>query len=300
MIRSLFTAIGGLKNHQVMMDVTANNIANVNTVGYKTERASFASMLSQNVRGASAPQTGGLGGLNPTQVGLGVALQGVQSLLTQGSLQTTGQWNDLAIQGDGYFVVSHTRPTGGAPTDTGFTRAGNFTVDVNGDLVTQGGQYVLGSSLASAGPPPTFNADLGPINIPVDAQSVAIGSGRRRHATRTRRASRPQGSSRSPSSRTRAASSASRTTSTASRRTRAPSTRRTRTTAPPRPRAPRPGAPGGTNGRGGITSGTLEMSNVDLAQEFTSMITAQRGFQANARTITTSDTMLDELINLKR
>ena len=115
MIRSLFTAIGGLKNHQVMMDVTANNIANVNTVGYKTERASFASMLSQNVRGASAPQAGGLGGLNPTQVGLGVALQGVQSLLTQGSLQTTGQWNDLAIQGDGYFIVSQTRPTGECP-----------------------------------------------------------------------------------------------------------------------------------------------------------------------------------------
>ena len=175
MIRSLFTAIGGLKNHQAMMDVTANNIANVNTVGYKSERASFASMLSQTVRGAAAPQANGLGGINPTQVGLGVALQGVQSLMTQGSLQTTGQWNDLAIQGDGYFVVSQTRPTGGAPTDTEFTRAGNFTVDVNGDMVTQGGQYVLGSSLASAGPPPTFNADLGPINIPVDAQSVAIG-----------------------------------------------------------------------------------------------------------------------------
>ena len=76
MIRSLFTAIGGLKNHQVMMDVTANNIANVNTVGYKSERASFASMLSQNVRGASAPQAGGLGGINPTQVGLGVGAAG--------------------------------------------------------------------------------------------------------------------------------------------------------------------------------------------------------------------------------
>ena len=176
MIRSLFTAIGGLKNHQVMMDVTANNIANVNTVGYKSERASFASMLSQTVRGASGPQAGGLGGINPTQVGLGVALQGIQSLLTQGSLQTTGQWNDLAIQGDGYFVVSQTKPAGGAPTDTEFTRAGNFTVDVNGDLVTQGGEYVLGSSMAAAGPPPTFNADLGAINIPVDAQSVAIGA----------------------------------------------------------------------------------------------------------------------------
>ena len=68
MIRSLFTAIGGLKSEQTLMDVTANNIANVNTVGYKTQRATFASMLSQTVRGASSPAAGGLGGTNPTQV----------------------------------------------------------------------------------------------------------------------------------------------------------------------------------------------------------------------------------------
>jgi flagellar hook protein FlgE len=298
-IRSLFTAIGGLKNHQVMMDVTANNIANVNTVGYKSERASFASMLSQTVRGASGPQAGGLGGINPTQVGLGVALQGIQSLLTQGSLQTTGQWNDLAIQGDGYFVVSQTKPAGGAPTDTEFTRAGNFTVDVNGDLVTQGGEYVLGSSMAAAGPPPTFNADLGAINIPVSAQSVAIGAdGVVSYTTAAgqqvagqiaiAKFPNPSGLSRlsdnlygvSPNSgvfdATNQNNGATPTAGTASW-----------------------GGPG-QNGRGGVQSGTLEMSNVDLAQEFTSMITAQRGFQANARTITTSDSMLEELVNLKR
>jgi flagellar hook protein FlgE len=299
MIRSLFTAIGGLKNHQVMMDVTANNIANVNTVGYKTERASFASMLSQNVRGASAPQAGGLGGLNPTQVGLGVALQGVQSLMTQGSLQTTGQWNDLAIQGDGYFVVSQTRPTGGAPTDTEFTRAGNFTVDVNGDLVTQGGQYVLGSSLASAGPPPTFNADLGPINIPVDAQSVAIGSdgvvtytnsaGQQTAGQLTVAKFPNPGGLQRLSDNLYGVSPNSGTFDPTNQNNGATPTAGTATW----------GAPA-TNGRGGISSGTLEMSNVDLAQEFTSMITAQRGFQANARTITTSDSMLEELVNLKR
>ena len=204
MIRSLFTAIGGLKNHQVMMDVTANNIANVNTVGYKSERASFASMLSQTVRGASGPQASGLGGINPTQVGLGVALQGIQSLLTQGSLQTTGQWNDLAIQGDGYFVVSQTKPAGGAPTDTEFTRAGNFTVDVNGDLVTQGGEYVLGSSMAAAGPPRR--------STPTSVRSTSRSTRSRSRSaptasspTPTRRASRSPVRSRSPSSRTRAA-----------------------------------------------------------------------------------------------
>jgi flagellar hook protein FlgE len=300
MIRSLFTAIGGLKAHQTMMDVTANNIANVNTVAYKSERATFASMLSQTVRGASSPQAGGLGGTNPTQVGLGVALQGIQSLLTQGSLQTTGQWNDLAIQGDGYFVVSGQKPTGGAPTDTEFTRAGNFTTDVNGDLVTQDGHYVLGSSLASAGPPPTFNADLGAINIPVTAQSVAIGNdgvvsytdatGAQQIAGQVQVAkfTNPGGLTHL-SNNLYGVSTNSGTFDPTNQNDGATPTAGTATW----------GAPT-TNGRGSISSGTLEMSNVDLAQEFTSMITAERGFQANARTITTSDSMLEELVNLKR
>jgi flagellar hook protein FlgE len=298
-IRSLFTAIGGLKAHQTMMDVTANNIANVNTVGYKTERATFASMLSQTVRGASAPQAGGLGGTDPTQVGLGVALQGIQSMMTQGSLQTTGQWNDLAIQGDGYFIVSSSRPTGGAPTDTEFTRAGNFTTDVNGDLVTQGGQYVLGSSLASAGPPPTFNADLGPINIPVTAQSVAIGNDgvvSYTDAAGTEIAGQVQiakftnpGGLQRLSDNMYGVSPNSGTFDPTNQNNGSTPTAGTASW----------GAPS-TNGRGALSSGTLEMSNVDLAQEFTSMIVAERGFQANARTITTSDSMLQELVDLKR
>src|SRR3954465_6850341 len=83
-LRSMFSAIGGLKSHQTMMDVVANNIANVNTIGYKFERATFSGMLSQNVRGASAPTTGGAGGVNPLQIGLGVGVSGVQQMLTQG------------------------------------------------------------------------------------------------------------------------------------------------------------------------------------------------------------------------
>src|SRR5262249_44886714 len=97
MLRSMFSAIGGLKSHQTMMDVTANNIANVNTLGYQSQRVTFASMLSQNVRGASAPVQGGQGGVNPTQVGLGVSVSGTQTMLTQGSAQTTGQWSDMRI-----------------------------------------------------------------------------------------------------------------------------------------------------------------------------------------------------------
>ena len=158
---------------------------------------------------------------------------------------------------------------------------------------------MLGSSLASAGPPPTFNADLGPINIPVDAQSVAIGSdgvvtytnaAGQQTAGQLAVAKFPNpGGLQRLSDNLYGVSPNSGTFDPTNQNNGATPTAGTATW----------GA-AATNGRGGITSGTLEMSNVDLAQEFTSMITAQRGFQANARTITTSDTMLDELINLKR
>ena len=105
-------------------------------------------MLSQNVRGASAPTTGGAGGVNPLQIGLGVGVSGVQQMLTQGSGQATGQWSDLRLDGDGFFMVASTRPTT-TPTDVAFTRAGNFTLDKNGDLVTASGQYVLGDPAAA-------------------------------------------------------------------------------------------------------------------------------------------------------
>jgi flagellar hook protein FlgE len=91
MLRSMFTAIGGLRNHQVMLDVTANNIANVNTVGYKAQRVAFESMMAQVMRGAAAPVQGQIGGSGPTEVGLGMTLNSIGSIMTQGSLQTTGQ-----------------------------------------------------------------------------------------------------------------------------------------------------------------------------------------------------------------
>jgi flagellar hook protein FlgE len=158
---------------------------------------------------------------------------------------------------------------------------------------------VLGSSLASAGPPPTFNADLGPLNIPVDAQSVAIGpdgvvsytnAGGQQIAGQIAVAKFPNpGGLQRLSDNLYGISPNSGVFDPTNQNNGATPTAGTATW----------GAPG-TNGRGGVQSGTLEMSNVDLAQEFTSMITAQRGFQANARTITTSDTMLEELVNLKR
>ncbi len=104
MLRSLFASISGLRAHQTMMDVTANNIANVNTQGFKTSRAIFADALAQTVRGGGIPRTGG-GSTNPMQIGLGSRVASVTTNFTPGSLQLTGRTTDLAIQGEGFFVV---------------------------------------------------------------------------------------------------------------------------------------------------------------------------------------------------
>src|SRR5206468_370717 len=104
MLRSLFSGISGLRAHQQMMDVTGNNIANINTTGYKSSQATFQDTLSQVVRTASAPQ-GIQGGTNPAQVGLGVRLSAIQNNFAQGAAQNTGRDTDLMIQGDGFFVV---------------------------------------------------------------------------------------------------------------------------------------------------------------------------------------------------
>jgi flagellar hook protein FlgE len=127
MLRSLFTAISGLTNHQTRLDVIGNNIANVNTTGYKTGRAMFQDMMSQTLSGASPSQTT-RGGTNPRQVGLGVNLAALDTLHTQGALQSTGVMTDVAIQGDGFFVLN----------DSGrnlYTRDGSFGLDENGVLV---------------------------------------------------------------------------------------------------------------------------------------------------------------------
>src|SRR5215211_5307932 len=100
MMRGMFAAISGLKVRQVMLDVTANDIANVNTVGFKAERTSFKDALSQTQRGASGPTTT-LGGTNGAQIGLGVQLNGIDNVMTSGAIQSTGNSLDVAIQGDG-------------------------------------------------------------------------------------------------------------------------------------------------------------------------------------------------------
>ncbi len=127
MMRSLFSGVSGLKNHQTRMDVVGNNISNVNTYGFKASRVTFQDMLSQTVAGAAKPEEN-KGGVNPKQVGLGMTVASIDKLFTQGSLQTTGNQTDLAISGDGFFVVAD-----GAKKY--YTRSGTFGIDKNGTMV---------------------------------------------------------------------------------------------------------------------------------------------------------------------
>ena len=160
MMRSLWSGVSGLNAHQVAMDVEANNIANVNTVGFKYSRTNFQNLLSQTVKSATAPQ-GDLGGKNSLQIGLGATVSAVETMFKQGSLQNTDKTTDMAINGDGFFVVSDD----GGKTYR-YTRAGDFTFDANGNFVDPNG-FIVQGWLAD---PETHKIDtasgIKPISIP--------------------------------------------------------------------------------------------------------------------------------------
>jgi flagellar hook protein FlgE len=298
MLRSMYSGVSGLRTHQQMMDVTGNNIANVSTSGYKASSTVFQDTLSQTLNGASAPTAAGaqpppFGGTNPAQIGLGVRLAGISTNLSQGSSQLTGRSTDLAVQGDGYFVVQ-------VGNENLFTRAGSFSLDARGQLTTPQGGLVLGVAVpavpASAGPPPVPASpavEAGPITVPSDGsiESFTIAPdgkvvGNKSDGTglqvlgqiRLATFPNPAGLAKVGGSMLRV------TVNSGGVIEGTPDT------------AGKPGA----DGRGLLAVGVLEMSNVDLAQEFTNLIVAQRGFQANSRIITASDEVLQELVNLKR
>ena len=127
MMRSLFAGVSGLQNHQTRMDVVGNNIANVNTTGFKKARVNFQDMLYQQIGGAARPSTD-IGGVNPKEVGLGMTIAAIDTIHTQGSLQSTGKTTDLAINGEGFFILAE----GDSKL---YTRAGNFNIDRDGTLV---------------------------------------------------------------------------------------------------------------------------------------------------------------------
>jgi flagellar hook protein FlgE len=275
----MFTAISGLKQHQTMLDVTANDIANVNTIGYKSSRVTFEDTLTQLQRGA-AGATASTGGSNAAQVGLGVGLGSIDNLMTGGAVQTTGNPLDVAIQGDGFFEVGEGNPTGPASAiaPTSYTRAGNFSVSTAGYLTTNSGQYVLGYAMpAGTGPEVAIQIPAGATGVAIDqsggvsyvdpATSTRVTPYRLTLAT----FSNASGLERAGDNMwTPSANSGAKTVNTP-----------------------------GIGGAGTLSPGAVEMSNVDLAQTFTNMITAERGFQANSRVISTADEMLQDLVNMK-
>ncbi|WP_110112826.1 flagellar basal body rod protein FlgG [Bacillus sp. CGMCC 1.16541] len=268
MLRSMYSGISGMKNFQTKLDVIGNNISNVNTYGFKKGRTIFKDLVSQQIAGASGP--GDIrGGVNPKQVGLGSQLAAIDTVHTTGSLQTTGRTLDLAISGDGYFALGSSN---GSAIE-GYTRAGNFYLDAQGAIVNADGLYLL-------------NVDETPLNIPINAKSFSIGAdGAVTYVDEDgglvnigtigiAKFSNNDGLEKIGQN-------------------------LFRNTANTSDEEVELNVPGG-GGVGILVPGTLEMSNVDLSEEFTEMIVAQRGFQANTRIITTSDEILQELINLKR
>ena len=138
MLKSLFSGVSGLQSHQVAMDVESNNIANVNTVGFKYSRANFSDLLAQTKAIATAPQ-GDLGGKNPVQVGLGSTISSMTRIFSQGSVQNSDKNTDMAIQGDGMFIIS---PDGGSTYK--YTRSGDFKFDASGNFVDNNGFVAQG------------------------------------------------------------------------------------------------------------------------------------------------------------
>ncbi len=269
MFRSMFAAVSGLRNHQTWMDVVGNNIANVNTAGYKHARINFQDTLSQTVSGPTAPGSP-LGGTNPRQIGLGSSIGAIDTIQTQGSLLTTDRVLDLAIQGNGFFAVSDT-------LGTYYTRDGAFSLDADGFLVVPStGFYVLDDTGAQIQLPVTATAPaLETITIGRDGGITGFFDDGSTSLVGT------IGIARFPN-----ANGLLRVGDNMFRDT-------------PNSGAADLGTPQ-VDGRGAISSGFIENSNVDLAAQFTFMIMAERGFQANSRVITTADEMLVDLVNMKR
>lgn len=139
MMRSMFSGVSGLRAHQLKMDTIGNNIANVNTVGYKSQRATFQEVFNQTLKGAGSAQ-GGKGGTNPQQVGLGISLSSIDTFHIRGAVQRTDNLTDLAINGDGFFILSNSADG----MSRSYSRAGNFSLDEDGNLVSASGYKVLG------------------------------------------------------------------------------------------------------------------------------------------------------------
>ncbi len=391
MLRSLYSGISGLRANQTMMDVVGNNIANVNTAGFKSSNTVFQDTLSQLVQGASAP-TGARGGTNPAQIGLGVRVAAITTNFNPGAAQSTGRSSDVMIQGDGFFVER-------SGNQQLFTRNGALSFDATGRLVGPDGGIIQGWMADASGAINT-NGPVGDLSIPLastlapqatttvklsgnlpadgaitspqtsvdvyDAQGVAttLQASFNRTSNTTWDVTLSDGTTTTTGTLTFGASGATPTpanmtfnsvsvdlsqltgysglstlavqsadgsaagtlqgfaigsdgvmTGTFSNGLTRPLGQLAVATvtnpaglskagnsayiASPNSGTVQFGT-AGTGSRGALAGGALEMSNVDLAAEFTNLIVAQRGFQANSRIITAGDEILQDLVNIKR
>jgi flagellar hook protein FlgE len=273
----MYSGISGMKANQTKMDVVGNNVANVGTTAFKKSGTRFTDTLNQRVIYASAPEgtkaeEGKRGGINPGQVGMGTKVSGIFKSMLQGAIQPTGRPTDIAIDGDGFFVIDM------KDDKEAYTRDGSFSLDKNGDLVTADGYCVKDTKDNKISIPDKANNPDGDeqkvisFNISKEGKiSYVLADGTRADDNKTLKIAvftNPEGLE---------ALGGNLYGQTANS-----------------------GKPIGDAKYGLINQGAIEMSNVDLAEEFTEMLITTRAFQAASKIITTSDELLQEIINLKR
>lgn len=291
MMKALYSGVSGMRSHQTKMDVIGNNIANVNTNGYKTQRATFRDVYYQQVKSPGEGTVGKIGGTNASQVGYGAQIDSVDTIHTLSGYAPTNKATDLYINGDGYFMVQD------ASGEKFYTRYGAFNFDSKGNLVDSSGSLVLGLNkdtiagnidatsgviTATAVKPITIASYGDYKNITINADGTITGYNMKAAAgadpietigqiavayVPNQSALVLEGNS--------YYSESNNTGTIVSYKA-------------------------GLGSSGALVTGGLEMSNVDLANEFSDMIITQRGFQANTKIISVVDQMLEELVNLKR
>ncbi|MCX7025052.1 MAG: flagellar basal-body rod protein FlgG [Spirochaetes bacterium] len=264
MVRSLWTAASGMIGQQANIDTISNNLANVNTSGFKRMRADFEDLIYQTVRVAGTPATEDTVVPVPVQMGHGVRLAATQRQFTQGALQNTENISDIAIQGDGFFRVLTYDGT------FAYTRDGSFKIDSNGQLVTSNGYKLLPEVILPENfiPETLSISQDGRINVKVPGQEDPILVGQ----LELYRFPNPVGLTAVGENLFKLSNASG---------------------------DPIPGRPG-YDGMGKTVHKFLEMSNVAIVREMVSMIVAQRAYEFNSKAIQTSDNMLGTATQLKR
>jgi flagellar basal-body rod protein FlgG len=262
MMRALWTAASGMQAQQKNIDVIANNLANVNTTGFKKSRADFQDLIYQNLKSSGSPATNSTQVPNGIEIGLGTRLASVSKLFTTGDLSQTGNDLDLAVQGHGFFQVQ--LPDG----TTGYSRAGSFKMDSTGRVVTSDGNPLLPQIVIPSNATKVNIGSDGTVSVTQAGQNTATSVGSIQLAA----FSNPSGLS-----------------SLGSNNYQPTDSSGTATTGTP-----------GQSGLGSISQGMLELSNVSVAEEMVNMIVGQRAYEINSKAVQAADEMLQTANNLRR